>query len=291
MAVALTPVVAIRNVLARALAPFYEEVIRSPSLCLSLLRAHAGTMSAHDDDGMIATPESPVLVLGGFLSHPVYYAPFARILARGGHTVHLDEAINCRRFNSHIDRLCRRVDEIVDRTGKPLRVVGHSLGGLQALALLVRRPAAVGQVIAVASPINGGTPWHPLQRLVERTLRVRVRDAQSLRRRIAPYSRRVTTISSPADSIAPPRVCAIPNAGNVVLSTVTRADRALASHTGMILMPTALRVIRRLLLRPCSALDAVQACTLARAGRSRRPAARPGDRRGPRPPTAAGDRA
>lgn len=246
---------AARDTLTRLLTPLYREAVHSPWTCVSALRAHAGIASVYAagiEDAFVASDASPVLVVGGFMSHPYYYAPFARMLRRAGHHVYLDELVNCRRFVPHVERLCEHVDAICAAAGKPVRIIGHSLGGLQALAVLAQRPEAVGQVVAVASPILGGTPWRPLQQLAERVLGVRARDSRVLRRQIEPYANRVTTISSPRDLIAPPRVCAIAGAGNVVLSTITSADRTLASHTGVIFMPTAVRVILRSLLRPCS---------------------------------------
>jgi pimeloyl-ACP methyl ester carboxylesterase len=253
---------ATRDTLGRLLGPLLHEVRHSPSVCLSALRAHLGVGAVADIGGddveRAAADAPPVLVLGGFLSHPFHYAPFESMLARLGYEVHHDAAVNCRRFRSHVDRLVARVDAICARAGKPLRIVGHSLGGLQAMALLAQRPDAVTHVVAVASPVAGGTPWQPLQRAAERVLGVRARDTRLLRRLIEPYAARITTISTPHDPIAPPRVCAVAGAGNVVLSTVTAADRAVASHVGVIFMPSALRVIVRSLLRPCAPTTVVR---------------------------------
>ena len=253
---------ATRDTLGRLLGPLLHEVRHSPSVCLSALAAHLGFGAIADvgvtEADLVGADMSPVLVLGGFLSHPFHYAPFENMLARLGYEVHHDAALNCRRFRAHVDRLVARVDAICERAGKPVRIVGHSLGGLQAMAVLAERPDAVGQVVAVASPVAGGTPWAPLQQAAERILGVRARDTRVLRRMIEPYAARITTISTPHDPIAPPRVCAVAGAGNVVLSTVTSADRAVASHVGVIFMPSALRVIVRSLLRPCAQPAAVR---------------------------------
>ena len=115
----------------------------------------------------------PVLVLGGFLSHPYYYAPFGKLLGQQGYAVHYDDVFNAQPFRSHVTSLSDRARALAEAAGNPVRVVGHSLGGLQAAALLLECPDAVGQVITVASPIVGGTPWRPLQRLAERVLAVR----------------------------------------------------------------------------------------------------------------------
>jgi pimeloyl-ACP methyl ester carboxylesterase len=131
----------------------------------------------------------------------------------------------------------------------PVRVVGHSLGGLQALALLQERPDSVSQVVAVASPVIGGTPWQPLQRLAEHVLRVHPEEADALRARLDGLCDRITTISVPGDLIAPPARCALPGAHNVVLNTLPGSDRSLASHTGMIFMRSVMRVVVAMLAR------------------------------------------
>jgi len=232
--------------LTSALQVIYREASRSPWICLNAFRETpaAGTRRPTDGDG------SPVLVLGGFLSHPYYYAPFGRVLDQNGYAVHYDELFNAQPFKPHVAALGARVRRLADDAGGPIRVVGHSLGGLQATALLLECPEAVRQVIAVASPIIGGTPWRPLQRLAERVLDVHGTETDTLRAELAPYVTRITTISSPQDLVAPPSVCTIVGANNVVLSTVPRRDETLASHIGVIFMQTVVRIVLSALARP-----------------------------------------
>jgi len=165
------------------------------------------------------------------------------VLGQQGYDVHYDEVFNAQPFRSHVIALSERVRKIAHAAGAPIRVVGHSLGGLQAAALMLECPESVGQVIAVASPILGGTPWRPLQRLAERVLGVRGAETEILLTGLAPYAGRVTTISSPQDLVAPPAVCTIDGATNVVLSTVPRRDEALASHIGVIFMQTVVQIV------------------------------------------------
>jgi pimeloyl-ACP methyl ester carboxylesterase len=225
--------------------PLYREASRSPWICWSALRGG----DRRDDAAPATTPGRPVLVLGGFLSHPFYYTPLGRALERRGYAVHFDDAFNARAFRSHVETMRARVRAIADAAGTPIAIVGHSLGGLQACALLAEEPDHVAQVVSIAGPI-GGTPWQPLQRLAERVLEVARGDGAILARAVAPYVGRVTTISSPLDLIAPPDTCAITGARNVVLSTVPRADRDLASHVGVVYMRTALAVTYATLAAP-----------------------------------------
>lgn len=232
--------------LSDALQVIYREATRSPWICLNALK---------DADPRHALPAggdgaSPVLLLGGFLSHPYYYAPFGRVLGQQGYVVHYDEVFNAQPFKPHVVALAERAQRLADEAGAPIRVVGHSLGGLQAAALLLECPDAIAQVVTVASPIVGGTPWRPLQRLAERVLDVRGADTDMLRVGIAPFASRITTISSPQDLVAPPTVCTVRGATNVVLSTVPRRDEALASHIGVIFMQTVVRIVLTSLARP-----------------------------------------
>lgn len=228
-----------------ALQVIYREATRSPWICLNAFKDvdTTGVAPATGDVGN-------VLILGGFLSHPYYYAPFGRILGQQGWAIHYDEVFNAQPFKSHVSALASRVTDLAMTTGAPLRVVGHSLGGLQAAALLMECPDAIAQVITVASPIVGGTPWRPLQRLAERVLGVHADETEMLRAGIAPYADRVTTISSPQDLVAPPSVCTIAGATNVVLSTVPSRDETLASHIGVIFMKTVARIVLAALARP-----------------------------------------
>ncbi len=224
--------------LSDALQVIYREAVRSPWICLNALRETEATAI-----GPASSDAAPVLVLGGFLSHPYYYAPFGRILGQRGYAVHYDEVFNAQPFKPHVVAIAERVQRMADAAGAPVRLVGHSLGGLQAAAVLIERPETVSHVVTVASPIDGGTPWRPLQRLAERMLDVEGRETDVLRAGVEPYAQRITTISSPQDLVAPPGVCTIPGATNVVLSTVPRRDRSLASHIGVIFMQTVVEIV------------------------------------------------
>jgi pimeloyl-ACP methyl ester carboxylesterase len=239
------------HILSDSLRVIYREAMRSPWI-LSALRS----TSESDDATQPADSCDPVLVLGGLFSHPFYYAPLGHALERRGYPVHFDDGtFNTRPFRPHVADLCRRVEAIADATGSPVRIVGHSLGGLHAMALLADCPAAVGQVIAVASPVVGGTPWEPLERVAERILRIEASDSVELRARLAPFAERVTTVSAPQDLVAPPTSCAIEGACNVVLSTIPRRDESLASHAGVIFMRTVVQVVLSALEQPLVAFE------------------------------------
>lgn len=223
----------------------WREVLRAPWACLSALRHPDGAFQRRTADA-----GGPVVVLGGFLSPPMYYTPLGRVLARRGYAVHFDEGLNAKPIKAHVNELCERLEGIAASYGGPVQIVGHSLGGLQAMAVLLERPDLVGRVVAVASPVMGGTPWRPLQRLVERVLRVRPGEARLLECRVGAYGERITTISWAHDVVAPPESCAVPGATNVIVRTLARAERTLASHAGVIFMRGVLRVVLDALAAP-----------------------------------------
>ncbi len=60
-----------------------------------------------------------------------------------------------------MERLLETISRAQRETGRPVRLIGHSLGGLFARAAAVRRPQRVAQVITMASPFRRLSA-HPL---------------------------------------------------------------------------------------------------------------------------------
>ncbi|MFC9998618.1 esterase/lipase family protein [Nocardia sp. NPDC127526] len=58
-------------------------------------------------------------------------------------------------WRAQTDQLARRLAECAERSGGPVALVGHSLGGLQARMLGVRHPDLVAGVITLGAPIRG----------------------------------------------------------------------------------------------------------------------------------------
>jgi pimeloyl-ACP methyl ester carboxylesterase len=97
----------------------------------------------------------PVLVLPGLLADDVSTRALRTVLRRAGYGVHgwrLGRNIGptALAFRGMRDR----IDELSERYGRPVSLIGWSLGGIYARALARRSPDAVRQVITLGSPFR-----------------------------------------------------------------------------------------------------------------------------------------
>jgi len=96
----------------------------------------------------------PTLVLPGFLAGDRTTMDIRRALARAGWRVHpWGLGINRGAKADTLELLGRRLDEIYD--GRPVLLVGWSLGGMFARELAYRHPGKVRAVVMLCSPFSG----------------------------------------------------------------------------------------------------------------------------------------
>lgn len=98
----------------------------------------------------------PVMLLPGFGAHPARMGAMKAALERAGHRV-FDWGLG---FNfgptpENFAFLLARITRIAREQGRPLRLVGWSLGGLFARELAKQRPDAVALVITMGTPFSG----------------------------------------------------------------------------------------------------------------------------------------
>jgi len=98
----------------------------------------------------------PVMILPGFGAHPARMKRMAEALERAGHVV-FDWGLG---FNlgptpENFAFLLGRVSSIARATGRPVALVGWSLGGLFAREIAKLRPEAVARVITMGTPFSG----------------------------------------------------------------------------------------------------------------------------------------
>ncbi|HYH35481.1 MAG TPA: alpha/beta fold hydrolase [Nocardioides sp.] len=103
----------------------------------------------------------PVVLVPGFLAGDATLALMARSLrARGYRTYrsHIRANVGCTRLAA--DELEARLETIVHRRGSRVQVVGHSLGGMLARGLAVRRPDLVSGILTLGSPMLAPAAHH-----------------------------------------------------------------------------------------------------------------------------------
>jgi pimeloyl-ACP methyl ester carboxylesterase len=105
----------------------------------------------------------PILLIPGFLGGDWTLLVLAGWLNRLGYRAYfsgIDWNVDCPNRTS--ERLRWRLDHIIQETGRPLTVIGHSLGGVLARFLGVNFPEKIRHAIALGSPIDGSGRVHPL---------------------------------------------------------------------------------------------------------------------------------
>jgi pimeloyl-ACP methyl ester carboxylesterase len=188
-----------------------------------------------------------VLVLPGFLASDVSTRPLRRALTRLGYDAQgWGLGRNTGASPRVRDGMVRRLEQLHDRSGRKVSLVGWSLGGVYARELARGAPHRVRRVITLGSPINGdprGSSADALYRRVNRLEGAPV-DWEGIRRRRQPPPVPCTAVYSRSDGIVAWR-CAqelpAPNTENVEVR---------GSHCGLGANPGVLRVIATRLARP-----------------------------------------
>lgn len=125
--------------------------------------AHRGIAQAHPGDGRV------VLVIPGFLARDILTGRLRRTLdAAGYRSATWDGGMNRGVSLALMAQLEARLAMLVARSGRPIAIVGWSLGGLYARELARRRPQDVERVITLGSPFSGSLRANRAWRLYER---------------------------------------------------------------------------------------------------------------------------
>ncbi|MGD9603237.1 MAG: esterase/lipase family protein [Gammaproteobacteria bacterium] len=104
----------------------------------------------------------PVLLIPGFMAGDALMLELHRWLKRIGYRSYLS---NIAWNNDCPDRTARmlatRLHAIRRRHGRPVRLVGHSLGGMLAKSLLQDHPGAIDRIVTLGSPFRSLVKAHP----------------------------------------------------------------------------------------------------------------------------------
>jgi pimeloyl-ACP methyl ester carboxylesterase len=123
-------------------------------------------------------------------------------------------------FRRSLSNLERNVDRFLESFGRLDFIIGHSLGGNEAV-LALSYCEQIERVVAVASPFRGISHWRflgyaekylivpePLERRhVRKTLKISEKHGD-----------KIITVASPYDKVSPPEEAALPGANNILLS-------------------------------------------------------------------------
>ena len=104
----------------------------------------------------------PVILVPGFLGCDLYLTEMYFWLRRIGYRAymsHIGQNAECPDLLTH--RLMSTVNRVYARTGEPIHLIGHSLGGVLARGIVARRPDRVASIITLGSPFRGVrvNPW------------------------------------------------------------------------------------------------------------------------------------
>ncbi len=103
----------------------------------------------------------PVVLVPGFMAGDLSLRLMAQALRRRGHRTYrslIHANVGCTAVAA--DQLEARLESIAQRRGSRVQVVGHSLGGLLARGLAVRRPDLVAGIVTLGSPMLAPAAHH-----------------------------------------------------------------------------------------------------------------------------------
>jgi triacylglycerol lipase len=205
----------------------------------------------------------PVLLVPGFLAGDGTLGLMARALrARGFRTYrsHIHANVGCTR--SAADELEARLESIAMRRDSRVQIVGHSLGGMLARGIAVRRPDLVSNIVTMGSPMLAPAAHHrTLSASIDLLVRLSragvpglmaedcvagscARQSFEESRQPMPADVGFTAVYSRRDGIVDWRACVDPAASAVEVS---------ASHLGMAFDPRVIDVVCESLVGASSA--------------------------------------
>jgi len=173
----------------------------------------------------------PVIVLPGFCSPETSTARLRAFLSRQGFDTHSwDCGPNIGPTATMLSEFECKLKDTVQACGRPVSLVGLSLGGTIAREMAKRHPADVARVVTLASPIRlpVATPLAPLAKFA--TL-VWASEARSALTRVAePPPVPLTAIVNPNDGVVDWRACMPDPAKNVEVVMIAGAHMTMGSN-------------------------------------------------------------
>jgi pimeloyl-ACP methyl ester carboxylesterase len=152
--------------------------------------------------------------------------------------------LNTGQVRALLPRVQRRVAQMADSAGEPVRLVGWSLGGVLARETARDRPELVRRVITLGSPIAGGPKYTAMSRVYrQQGVDLDALEAAVEAREATPIRVPITAIWSRADGIVAWQACVDRRSPDVENVEVT------ATHLGLGFAADVYRVIADRLAR------------------------------------------
>jgi len=192
---------------------------------------------------LVAAPrgDAPVAVLPGYGADDASTLPLRTFLRRLGHEV---QGWSLGRNRGDVEALLPRVSQgieaLAERHGRPVHVIGQSLGGVLARELARNEPERIAQVLTLGTPVVGGPSHTRLGFRYSPQQQTRI-SAQIEERNRIPITVPVTAVYSRRDGIVAWEACIDKHNPQVEHVEVS------SSHLGMGLDPAVWLLAARLL--------------------------------------------
>jgi len=223
--------------MAQARTSFASEAPRAAREFAAFRLARRGFLKLPKGDGR------PVLVLPGFLGSDGSTLALRRLLRAMNYHVH---AMRLGRNLGPTDRMLNglgdRVRGLLDEHGRPLTLIGHSLGGIYSREIARAAPGAVRQVITLGSPFrrparrDANSPVGPIFQALSPMHSDRARNVDP-DRMLQPLPVPLTAIFTKTDGVVPWQLCTADG------SARSECIEVQGSHSGLIHNPAAVAVI------------------------------------------------
>jgi len=230
--------------------PQQPEPLPAPPLRNLLLEARwmAEWFSGVLAGNLVDLPEGDghgVLLLPGFLAGDGSLAPMSRLLRRLGYrTYRSGIPINTGPTPATVERLRRRVPEVIHRSRGPISIIGQSLGGIYAREIARRTSGEVRMVITLGSPFRDSENTRAAGLANRFSGRWEKSEARLRGRLYQPLAIPTTSVYSRTDGIVHWRACLDepgPRRENIEVRT---------SHIGMSVHASVFRIVADRLAQP-----------------------------------------
>lgn len=191
----------------------------------------------------------PVLTLPGFTASDVSTRILRQFLRSRGYHVHAwRQGRNLGPSPATIEGLRARVRELAEQHGRPMSLVGWSLGGIYAREIARAAPSVVRQVITLGSPLrlrertksNAGVLFEMLRGARSESYPLELQSEEAR----GPLPVPATAVFTRSDGVVPWRACL------EIPSNTSESVEVFGSHSGLGLNPAALWVVADRLAQP-----------------------------------------